>query len=407
MQNLKRLNTFSVVFALHSSIASRFMTSLQVSLGFSSTQIGLILGLMRVGASFVSPVVSSYSDRNKVHRCVLILQSALRMIPLVIMWVLYDRGGLTLWWFWILNSAISVLATGTSPMSDSLILAALEDKSHYGKVRLWGALGYGLGNMFIGICIAIYGTFDPMFEISLISVFAALPAAYFFLPPYSSEVQSRCSITASSIYGIITQSASMKVFFVNALVVGAALSLVESLLFVTLERTMHGSSPIIAGASVLISVLFELPIFRIAPSLIDRYGTKTMLIVANVAWMIRGIGYATFSSAWVVLLLELLHGVTFGLFFSASVHTCAKHSPSGMESTMQSLLDMTFNGIGVALGSIAGGILFDRVGNANTFFIFCISLAFSTGGILLLLKPDEAAADLSITQELASTNGAQ
>ena len=404
MQDLSLLKTFCGVFNFHTSIASRFMTSLQVSLGFSSSQIGLILGLMRLGTSFLSPMTSSIADTKKAHRTFLLVQTTLKVIPLLFMWELYGTGSLSLGWFWILNSAFSVLATGTSPMSDSLILAALVDKSEYGRVRLWGALAYGLGNLFIGACITVYGSFTPMFGISFISLFIALAATYKFLPPYASETQAKEPITIRSVYDILTQSTSMKVFFLNAVVVGGALSLVESLLFVTMERTMHGSSPVIAGASVFISVLFELPIFRVAPGLISRYGTRGMLVLANLAWIIRGLGYALFSSAWVVLVLELFHGITFGLYYSASVHTCVKHSPPGMESTMQSLLDMTFNGFGVALGSIGGGLLFDLVGTSNTFFIFCIALSFSTLGILFLFRTNETSVVLN-RQELVPFEG--
>ena len=401
-QDLTRLKTFCGVYNLHTSIASRFMTSLQVFLGFSSSQIGLILGLMRVGTSIISPAVSSYADTNKAHRTLLLVQSSLRIIPLLLMWLLLYSGSLSIWSFWILNSAVSVLGTGTSPMSDALILAALEDKSQYGRVRLWGALAYGLGNMFIGVCIALYGTFDPMFGLSLMTVFAALAVSYRFLPPYASHVRSAEPINFRSVFEILTRSVSTKIFFVNAVVVGASLSLVESLLFVTMERSMKGSSPVIAGASVLVSVAFELPIFRIAPSLIRKYGTKHMLILANLAWIVRGLGYAVFESAWIVLVLELFHGVTFGLFYSASVHTCVKQSPPGMESTMQSLLDMTFNGLGVALGSIGGGFLFDFVGTSNTFYIFSVVIGLSTLGLIFLLETDHLNDHPLILQELAS-----
>ena len=378
MQMLLWLNAFCGIFYFHFSLASRFMTSLQVHLGFSSSAIGNTLGFMKLITSFLSPLVSSVADTHKIHRTMIICQTIVRLIPLAVMWHVYVSGSLSLWMFFLLNSLTSLAATGVWPMSDSLILASLEDSSMYGRVRLWGALTYGIGNLLVGCLIQWTDSFSPIFSASIITVFIAIPAVYYILPPFASAAKPKDPITFAVIRSILTSSRSTQVFFLNSVIIGGAMSLVESLLFVAMERTMDGSSPVIAGASVLISVMFEIPIFQIAPNLIKSLGTKKMLIVANVAWIVRALGYALFDHAWIVLLLELLHGITFGLFYSAAVHICVQQSPVGMESTMQSLLDMTFAGFGVALGDMLGGVLFDLIGSSATFIVFSILVIVST-----------------------------
>jgi PPP family 3-phenylpropionic acid transporter len=378
MQTLLWLNVFCGIFYFHFSLASRFMTSLQVKLGYSASAIGNTLGFVKLVTSFLSPVVSSIADTYKIHKAMIISQTIIRLVPLVLMWYIYAYGSLTLGYFFVLNSLISLSATGVWPMSDSLILASLEDSSTYGRVRLWGALTYGIGNMFIGCLILWSDSFSPMFSTSILSAVVAIPAVYYILPSFANAVKPKEPITFPVIKSIILSSRSTQVFFINSVIIGGGMSLVESLLFVAMERSMDGSSPIIAGTSVLISVMFEIPIFQIAPQLIKSYGTKRMLVVANLAWIIRAVGYALFDHAWVVLLLELLHGISFGLFYSAAVHICVQQSPPGMESTMQSLLDMTYAGFGVALGDIAGGFLFDVIGSSATFILFSVLVASST-----------------------------
>jgi PPP family 3-phenylpropionic acid transporter len=357
------------------------MTSLQVNLGFSSSSIGYILGFIKIITSLISPTVSSLADTRKIHRSLMLTQSCVRIIPLMVMWFLVSRNLISVVSFFVLNSLTSILAAGLWPISDSLILASLGDKSLYGSIRLWGALTYGVGNILIGCLIELYSDFDPMFMVTLLTLPPELYAIYKILPSHASEARPATPITLEAVVSIFTHSASIKMFFANSIILGGALSLVESLLFVTMERNMSGSSPIIAGASVFISVMFEIPIFRIAPSLIQRHGTKRMMIIANIAYIIRAFGYAFFSSAYIVLLLELLHGVTFGLYYSAAVHICVKQCPPGMDSTMQSLLDMTYNGFGVAIGTILGGLLFDLIGSSDTFMVFAMIVVASTFGI--------------------------
>ena len=312
-------------------------------------------------------------------RHMIIFQTILRLVPVCVMWFAYHEGALSLWVFFVLNSLISLAATGVWPMSDSLILASLEDPAIYGRVRLWGALTYGVGNLFIGCLIQWSDSFSPMFSTSILTALIAVPAVYYVLPPFANQVKPKEPITWPVIKSILFTSPSTQVFFFNSIIIGGAMSLVESLLFVAMERSMDGSSPVIAGASVLISVMFEIPIFQLAPQLIKSYGTKKMLIIANLAWVVRAIGYTLFDHAWVVLLLELLHGITFGLFYSAAVHICVQQSPPGMESTMQSLLDMTYAGFGVALGDMVGGVLFDLIGTSSTFILFSVLVIVSTG----------------------------
>jgi PPP family 3-phenylpropionic acid transporter len=121
-------------------------------------------------------------------------------------------------------------------------------------------------------------------------------------------------------------------------------------------------------------------------------------MVANLAWIVRATGYAMFDQAWIVLILELFHGITFGLFYSAAVYICVQTSPKGMESTMQSLLDMTYGGFGVAIGTVGGGYLFDSIGTVTTFLLFVCLIFLST--ILIYRYFDESTSDATKVSEL-------
>jgi PPP family 3-phenylpropionic acid transporter len=397
--DLVKLNTFCAVFYFHGASLSRFLTSLQITLGFSASTIGDILGFMRIATSFLSPTISALADTKKIHRRLVISQSISRVVPFMVMWYMYCAETLSVTSFWILNSMVSVIGSGCGPMTDSLVLASLDDESRYGKVRLWGALTYGVGSLVLGALIQTFGDYNPMFAMSLITVVPAVASVYYILPAFASDTKPACPLSFASVRQLLTHSSAVKVFFLNSIVIGAALSLVESLLFVAMARAMDGSSPFIAGASVLVSVVCEIPIFQLAPSLISRWGHKRMLIIANIAWIVRALGYAVFTSAWVVLVLEILHGVTFGLYFSAAVDICVKHSPPGMESTMQSLLDMTFNGLGVALGTIGGGYLFDAIGSPQTFLLYSGVVAVSTIALYFVFVETQAS---ELSQELTT-----
>jgi len=77
---------------------------------------------------------------------------------------------------------------------------------------------------------------------------------------------------------------------------------------------------------------------------------------ACLAYIIRVVGYTFIPKDHVilVLLLEPLHGVTYGLAKTSSVEFAARLSPSGFESTGQGIISM-LQGLGSIIGLSLGG----------------------------------------------------
>ena len=394
MNKLTQLQIFSGIFYFHLSTTSRFLTSFQVSLGLSSSSIGVILGSMRLMTSLASPMISSFSDSRKVHRTVMLCQTFFRQLPFLVLWALHAFDKVSFLELAILVSLSTLTGAGIGAISDSLILASLSDKVMYGRVRMWGALCYGLGNFLVGLSVHFTGNYYPMFACSLGSFALCVIVIYTVLPAYTNSIKPRHAITFKSVAKVLTDSWSTMAFFTHAIVFGAAMALIESLLFVAMARAMRGSSSLIMGASVLLGIAFELPLLHLAPFFLRTLGTKKMILLASCAWMVRATGYFFFSSAWVVLVLELFQGISFGLYRSASVQICVEHSPVGMECTVLALLDATYGGIGVAAGSIGGGYLFEWIGPKYTYLAFIVLVGLFTA-LLCIVFREHTEADIA------------
>ena len=85
----------------------------------------------------------------------------------------------------------------------------------------------------------------------------------------------------------------------------------DNLVFIFFEYL--GSSYTIMGMTVLLTVSFEIPIFQVAPSLLERFGSGTLLLVASACYIVRAVGYSCIPKGHIlyVLGLEPLHGVTY------------------------------------------------------------------------------------------------
>ena len=197
----------------------------------------------------------------------------------------------------------------------------------------------------------------------------------------SSSVKGpRVQADMYSVAGIVTQSAETAAFFLNAMTLWMGMALVESFLFLFLTEEL-GSSLLTCGVSVVITVIFEIPLFAMGKSLLGYCGVMPLVLLAQTAYVVRAVGYTLVPNAWWVLALEPMHGVTYACYRIAAVHYLARIAPPGLETSAQGLAS-TFGALGSILGQLIGGWVFENYGSVVMYrgvaFIVLVSM-----GVLL------------------------
>jgi len=202
-------------------------------------------------------------------------------------------------------------------------------------------------------------------------------------------------------------------FLVCATTLASGQAIVNDLIFLFFE--FLGSSYTLLSATVFLTVVFEIPVFQVAPQLLRRFGCDGLLVIAALAYVIRVLGYTLVPQdqpIW-VLWLEPLHGITYACSQTASVSFVAKklvfsssnnsnnnsnsekdgnrdanggktdgngssssskNTNDGFEATGQGFLQF-FLGIGSVLGLQFGGILEDRLGPRSMYRVSAIVVA--------------------------------
>ena len=125
----------------------------------------------------------------------------------------------------------------------------------------------------------------------------------------------------------------------------------------------YSSSYMLMGWTVVFTVAFEIPIFHVAPRLLEKWGSTKLLLVGCFAYIVRVLGYTLIPTGHVayVLFLEPLHGVTYACGQTASVEFVANLMPEGYEASGQGLIYL-FKGSGSILGLLLGGWAEDTIG---------------------------------------------
>ena len=149
---------------------------------------------------------------------------------------------------------------------------------------------------------------------------------------------------------------------------GAAMATVERLLFLYLVNDLQAST-VLCGLTVGVNVLFELPIFWYASFFMNALGHDGMFLLAMTCFFVRVFGYTllTPSTKWLILPLEVLHGITFACFWvvSTDISKVLVHQTKGAfwRTAIPSSVQMLYSAIGVSLGSVVGGWAMHTLGS--------------------------------------------
>jgi Na+/melibiose symporter-like transporter len=97
-------------------------------------------------------------------------------------------------------------------------------------------------------------------------------------------------------------------FLIALVTLASGQAVVNDLVFLLFEYL--GSTYSLMSLTVVLTVAFEIPLFQIAPALLDKFGSSGLMIMACLCYMVRVVGYTLIpagKTAW-VLLLEPMHG---------------------------------------------------------------------------------------------------
>ncbi|CDS05983.1 hypothetical protein LRAMOSA08511 [Lichtheimia ramosa] len=175
-------------------------------------------------------------------------------------------------------------------------------------------------------------------------------------------------------------------FFLTMMLMGASLNMVVSFLFIFLKQDLGASSSVV-GLTGLVGSVTELLFFFYSRDLIRLFGIKSLIILGHVLTIIRIFAYTILpkgpSGAHIALALHLLNGVAFSALWGAGVVQADELAPPSLQATSQGLLAAMYAGVGAGLGSLMGGIIYQRAGAKS---MFATAIGITTLSLELYLE---------------------
>jgi len=292
----------------------------------------------------------------------------------------------------VLVALSAVINAPVKPLLDACVMGLLKDKSSFGRSRLFGQLGFGLGSWLVG---PFLGKSDIR-NIFVVQTLLAVPTAGLMLEfvrrgrkekaliksgapggrvdGKKQKLSSSASASASassdftSALRHVAKNSNILVFFTFVFLLGVSSGIIENFAYVHLKdcSSYNGNA---LGVCRLASSLAGVPMFYLAGSILKTIGVNGVLGITMAAYVARFALYATMTNTWQALPAEVLRGATFALFTTASTYHVYQASPPALVATMLSLLSGTYNGLGQSVGSLLGGLFSKHFGIVRVFVV--------------------------------------
>ena len=310
--------------------------------GLSATQIGILMSLMQVMRIFGPNVWGWVADQSRRRVLVLRLTSVAAALTFCGMVV-----GQSFMFFFALMVTVNLFTSAQGPISEALMLSSMRgDLTHYGRVRLWGSVGFIVLVTLSGYALDWQGI-ELMPWIALLMLVMVTSVTF----SLHEEPATQHAQPSNSVRELLSRKSVLSFFASTFLMIAAHSSLY---VYYSLYLSDMGYSKSVIGLMWSLGVIAEILFFFYQAPLFRRFGVRKLMLFSLGIAVIRFlmIGWGAQSLA-ILLVAQVLHAATFGVHHSASVATLQRWFAGPLQARGQAL----YISISYGLGGTVGGLL--------------------------------------------------
>ena len=346
--------------------------------GLMGIQIGVILSVTPVMMFLVQPLQGILADKLGYKKC-LVWSSF--FAALSYLFYIFDGSFAT---YFFITVFMSLFYNSIQPLLDSLSLKLVQqDPSFsYGTLRVAGAAGWAITGTMVGRYIDSVNT-------TVIFVFSAASMFLTFLFAFSLQGEVGKSemknVRASPDIREIFRNRNLIIILVCVFLISLGGTTIWN--FYSIYMKESGASATLVGYGISFQGLCELPLFYFSAKIIGKLGSRTTLLITVFTLALRMALYSIVKDPHAALLIELLHGVSWSLFWVVCVEHVNSLVRHDWRATGQSFLYAAYFGLGAIAGNFWTGYLYDAELKIAHVFLLNAGIVAIVGIFMLVLMP--------------------
>jgi len=247
-----------------------------------------------------------------------------------------------------------------------------EDRGMYGRIRVWGSLGFIIMVVVMGRVAELYSLW--LIVPVILAGFIAQAVNSFKISGVSSRGGG---LPSRGIKDIITARSSvfLAVGFLMLVSHGAYYG------FFSIHLEKEGFGNLFMGVSWAVAIAAEITVMIFAQVFLKRFVMERVLLFSLIAAVVRWGVLGLTSNAIIILLSQCLHAFTYATFHVTSILFMDQLSSREFKTIGQSLNNSVQYGIGMMVGFFLAGYLYEVAGTA---FAFIVSAGISGAAFIIM-----------------------
>jgi PPP family 3-phenylpropionic acid transporter len=358
------------------------------SLGYSAFMIG-VMGSLQSWTRIVTPYAWGWIGDHwghGTHRARLLRIASLIALAAACGLVVQPSVGLMV-------AVVLLLFVGNAaivPVSETLLAQHLAtaqglDVGRYGRVRVWGSLGFLLAVMTFGGLLQALGI--ASFAWLMVAMSLLLVVAAFRVPDSAASTAWPVQQTAGRIIDVLRRP---EVLWFFASIFFTVLAHTSLYVYLSLYLVELGFGKAAVGMLWAVSVAVEIVFFWTQGAWFHRFTPHQWLMAAAGLCLLRFSAMALLGGSGLLLVItQCTHAVTFAAHHAACISLVDRYFPGRLRGRGQALYGVLGYGFSGVIGALAGGAISQRWGYAS---VFAAAACVSTLAMVCVAMSRRAAA---------------
>lgn len=346
------------------------------SIGFTPVAIGQLMALIALTRIVAPNIWGWVADHRERRMQVVRLASFLTVVAFAGAFL-----GTGFWWVALVMLAFSFFWNASLPLLEVTTMNHVgKEPGAYGRVRLWGSIGFIVAVLALGRVVDSYG---PWWVLpSLVTLMLGIWAFSLSLP----ESRARQGLEAPGPLRKALLRPDVAAFLLACLLM--AMSHGPYYTFYSIYLEGYGYSKTLIGQLWAFGVVCEILVFLVMQQVMRRIALREVLLVSFVLAALRWLLIGFYPDRLAVLVFaQVLHAATFGSFHAAAIQMVHRFFTGRHQNRGQAIYGSASFGMGGALGSFYSGYAWSALGPTATYAIAAAIAAAAFGVAYVGLRP--------------------
>jgi len=336
------------------------------AVGIEASWIGIITAVPAVTRFTVLPFVTSLAERRRSLRNAIIITAFATALGLAVVGTQHQAPLV-----FLAFAATCCLWTPTGPLTDAYALRGVAHYGlSYGPLRLWGSAAFVVGALACGLLLDLI---VPEHLIWVIVATAALSAlASLGLQPLDGL--KKADVTARGAGALLRNPGFLAIIVASALIQG---SHAAYYVFASIVWRQSGLDGVTIAGLWSLGVLAEIVLFALSPRF--TLPSAVLVVIAALSAVARWLITAQDPAIAILAIVQLAHGLTFGLTQVGTMGLLVRHVPGHVMARGHGYL-AACSGIIASSAAILCGVIYARYGQG----VYYAMAAMALSGALLM-----------------------